>query len=51
MYGRYRLSRADKLAGRFGIDPDEDWIARYKQLTLVPFQFSSFIPLSVSLSR
>jgi hypothetical protein len=25
MCGRYRLTRADKLAERFGIEPDDGW--------------------------
>ena len=29
MCGRYRLTRPDKLAGRFEIDPDDDWGPRY----------------------
>ncbi len=29
MCGRFRLTRVDKLAGRFGIEPDDDWVPRY----------------------
>jgi len=29
MCGRYRLSRPDKLAGRFVIEPEDDWAPRY----------------------
>ena len=29
MCGRYRLTRVDKLAGRFDIEPDDDWGPRY----------------------
>jgi putative SOS response-associated peptidase YedK len=29
MCGRYRLSRVDKLAERFDIEPDDDWAPRY----------------------
>jgi putative SOS response-associated peptidase YedK len=29
MCGRYRLTRVDKLAGRFGIEPEDDWVPRY----------------------
>jgi putative SOS response-associated peptidase YedK len=29
MCGRYRLSRPEKLAGRFDIEPEDDWAPRY----------------------
>lgn len=29
MCGRFRLTRVDKLAGRFGIEPEDDWVPRY----------------------
>jgi putative SOS response-associated peptidase YedK len=29
MCGRFRLSRVDKLAERFGIEPEDDWVPRY----------------------
>jgi putative SOS response-associated peptidase YedK len=29
MCGRFRLSRASKLAERFAIEPDDDWVPRY----------------------
>ena len=29
MCGRYRLTRPNKLAGRFDIEPEDDWIPRY----------------------
>ena len=29
MCGRYRLTRPDKLAGRFGIELEDDWVPRY----------------------
>ncbi len=29
MCGRYRLTRADKLAGRFDIEADDDWAPRF----------------------
>jgi putative SOS response-associated peptidase YedK len=29
MCGRYRLTRPDKLAGRFGIEPEDDWAPRF----------------------
>jgi putative SOS response-associated peptidase YedK len=29
MRGRFRLTRAAKLAERFGIDPEDDWVPRY----------------------
>ncbi len=30
MCGRFRLTRPEKLAGRFGIEPEDDWVPRYK---------------------
>ncbi len=29
MCGRYRLTRVEKLAERFDIEPEDDWIPRY----------------------
>ena len=29
MCGRYRLSRPDKLAGHFDIEPEDDWVPRF----------------------
>ena len=29
MCGRFRVTRASKLAERFGIEPEEDWVPRY----------------------
>jgi putative SOS response-associated peptidase YedK len=29
MCGRFRLTRASKLAERFGIEPEDDWVPRY----------------------
>jgi putative SOS response-associated peptidase YedK len=29
MCGRFRLSRVSKLAERFGIEPEDDWVSRY----------------------
>jgi putative SOS response-associated peptidase YedK len=29
MCGRYRLTRPEKLAGRFAIEPDVDWAPRF----------------------
>jgi putative SOS response-associated peptidase YedK len=29
MCGRFRLSRVSKLAERFDIEPDDDWVPRY----------------------
>ena len=29
MCGRYRLTRPDKLAGRFDVEPEDDWAPRY----------------------
>jgi len=29
MCGRFRLTRVDKLAGRFDIEPEDDWVPRY----------------------
>ncbi len=29
MCGRFRLTRPEKLAERFGIEPEDDWVPRY----------------------
>jgi putative SOS response-associated peptidase YedK len=29
MRGRFRLTRASRLAGRFDIEPEDDWVPRY----------------------
>ena len=29
MCGRFRLTRASRLAERFGIEPEDDWVPRY----------------------
>jgi putative SOS response-associated peptidase YedK len=29
MCGRYRLTRPDKLAGRFAVETDDDWAPRF----------------------
>jgi hypothetical protein len=29
MCGRYRLTRVDKLAERFDVEPEDDWVPRY----------------------
>jgi hypothetical protein len=36
MCGRFRLTRVDKLAGRFGIEPEDDWIPATTLLQLDP---------------
>jgi putative SOS response-associated peptidase YedK len=43
MCGRYRLTRPDKLAGRFYIEPEDDWVPRYN---IAPAQIPVSKPLT-----
>jgi putative SOS response-associated peptidase YedK len=40
MCGRFRLTRASKLAERFGIEPEDDWVPRYN---IAPTQYVKVI--------